>query len=111
MISKENGRLDWNQSAAELDRHIRAMSPWPGAFTTWQGSVVKILKAKPGGRTTTAPPGKVLYNAEERVTYVVTGSGGLILETIQLAGKKAMSIADFVRGHTGFAGSQLGETT
>jgi methionyl-tRNA formyltransferase len=110
MISKENGRLDWTKSAVELDRQIRAMTPWPGAFTTWQGSVIKILKASPGSKTTTlAPPGFVLYDADERVTTVATGSGSLILETIQLAGKKAMSVADFIRGRTEFAGSQLGE--
>lgn len=111
MIDKENGRLDWTQSAVELDRHIRAMTPWPGAFTTWQGSVVKILKAAPGSRNTIMPPGSVLYDADKRQMIVAAGSGSLILETIQLAGKKAMSAADFVRGHTGFAGSLLGETT
>ncbi|MFO7682375.1 MAG: methionyl-tRNA formyltransferase [Chloroflexota bacterium] len=111
MISKENGRLDWNQSAAELDRHIRAMTPWPGAFTTWQGSVVKILKATPRDKSTMMPPGFVLYDADERLVFVAAGGDSLVLETIQLAGKKAMPIADFVRGHTGFAGSQLGETT
>ena len=111
MISKEDGRLDWTKTAAELDRQIRAMTPWPGAFTTWQGNVVKILKATPSAKTTRALPGFVLYEADERQTFVATGSGSLILETIQLAGKKAMSAADFVRGRTEFAGSQLGEPT
>ncbi|MBE2224332.1 MAG: methionyl-tRNA formyltransferase [Anaerolineae bacterium] len=111
MIDKENGRLDWTKSAAELDRQIRAMTPWPGAFTTWQGSPLKIISAIPSDRATSAPPGFVLYHAEERQTIVATGSGSLILETIQLAGKKAMSAADFVRGRTEFAGSQLGELT
>lgn len=111
MISKENGRLDWNKSAAELDRLIRAMTPWPGAFTTWEGKTLKIIKAGFSNRDTAASPGRVLYNADSRQTTVATGSGSLILETIQLAGKKAMSAADFMRGRTDFAGAQLGEPT
>lgn len=107
MISKENGRLDWNKSADELDRLIRAMTPWPGAFTTWDGKALKILKAVPSDKTTSASPGTVLYDADVRQTSVATGSGSLILETIQLAGKKAMSAADFMRGRTDFAGAQL----
>jgi methionyl-tRNA formyltransferase len=110
MISKENGRLDWTKSAAELDRHIRAMTPWPGAFTTWQGNVLKILSAKPIDKTTRALPGYVMQEDGE-TAVVATGSGSLILETVQLAGKKAMSAADFMRGRPEFAGSQLGETT
>jgi methionyl-tRNA formyltransferase len=111
MISKENGRLDWNKSAAELDRLIRAMTPWPGAFTTWEGKTLKIIKAEFSDRDTAATPGRVLYDADARQTTVATGSGSLILETIQLAGKKAMLAADFMRGRTDFAGAQLGGTT
>jgi methionyl-tRNA formyltransferase len=108
MISKENSRLDWSKSAAELDSLIRAMTPWPGAFTTWQGQVLKILSARPDDSTTRALPGFVMQGDGE-TAVVSTGSGSLILETIQLAGKKAMSAADFIRGRTEFAGSQLGK--
>ncbi len=45
MISKEDGRLDWQQTSSEIDRRIRAMTPWPGAFTTWQGELLKIKSA------------------------------------------------------------------
>ncbi len=110
MISKENGRLDWQQSAVELDRHIRAMTPWPGAFTTWQGKVLKILKATPEDKPTRAAPGSVQPGEDGKTAVVATGGGSLILEMIQLAGKKAMSAGDFMRGRPEFAGSQLGET-
>lgn len=111
MISKEDGRLDWTKSAAELDRQIRAMTPWPGAFTTWQGQPLKILSAKPRAHSRSVPPGFVVYDMEAKETAVATGSGSLVLETIQLAGKKAMSATDFGRGRPDFADSQLGEPT
>jgi methionyl-tRNA formyltransferase len=110
MISKEDGRLDWTKPAAALDRHIRAMTPWPGAFTTWQGKPLKILRARPSDKPTRALPGLVLRD-DGGETAVATGSGLLILDTIQLAGKKAMSPADFMRGRPAFIGSQLGEST
>ena len=109
MISKENGRLDWNKTSAELDRHIRAMTPWPGTFTTWQGKALKILKATPSSQTTRALPGFVMKGDGGQTAVVTTGSGSLLLETIQLAGKKRMSAGDFMRGRPDFAGSQLGE--
>lgn len=110
MISKENGRLDWTKSAPEIDRQIRAMTPWPGAFTTWQGKNLKILSANPSEKTTRALPGFVLTDEETGTAVVAAGSGSIILETIQLAGKKAMSAGDFMRGRPEFAGSILGET-
>lgn len=109
MIRKEDGRLDWTKSAAELDRRIRAMTPWPGAFTTWQGKPLKILSARPSDEPPRARPGLVLRD-DGGETAVATGSGLLILDVIQLAGKKAMPAADFVRGRPAFIGSQLGES-
>ncbi len=109
LISKENGRLAWQKSTVELDRHIRAMTPWPGAFTTWQGKVLKVLKATPDDQPTRALPGYVQLGEDGKTAVVATGTGSLILETIQLAGKKAMSAGDFMRGRPEFIGSQLGE--
>jgi len=108
MIKKEDGLLDWQQSSEQLDRQIRAMSPWPGAFTTWQGQVVKVLHAVPAnGRVPDGVPGQVTtINGN---VIVLSGSGGIQLHEVQLAGKKALPIADFLRGHPHFVGSQLGE--
>ncbi len=109
MIKKEDGWLDWHKPSAALDRHIRAMTPWPGAFTTWQGNVLKILQAAPiDGRLPAAAPGQVIEFDGNQV--VLTGAGGIQLQEVQLAGKKAMSIADFMRGQPTFTGSQLGDS-
>lgn len=109
MIQKENGRLEWTLSAVELDRQVRAMTPWPGAYTAWQGEPLKVLAATPiNGRLPAGLPGQVVWWQETAV--VLAGEGGLALQTVQLAGKKAMKTADFVRGHPSFIGSTLGET-
>ncbi|KAA3664324.1 MAG: methionyl-tRNA formyltransferase, partial [Chloroflexi bacterium] len=101
MISKEDGRLDWQESANALDRRIRAMTPWPGATTTWQGKGLKIIEARPVGAT--AGDGLVgLVCGDGETAVVETGNGRLQLHKIQLAGKRAMSISDFLRGRPEF---------
>ncbi|MCA9874341.1 MAG: methionyl-tRNA formyltransferase [Anaerolineales bacterium] len=111
MIKKEDGRLDWTQSAAYLDRHVRAMTPWPGAYTTWQGQPLKILGVRPVERKMTGAAGMVVSGAAGDTAVVVTGDGGLELQTVQPAGKRAMDIAEFLNGRPEFIGSQLGEAT
>ncbi|MCP5098896.1 MAG: methionyl-tRNA formyltransferase [Chloroflexi bacterium] len=107
MINKEDGRLDWQQSAIYLDRRIRAMTPWPGAFTTWQGKPLKIKQASVLDVAIDAgTPGEVKMVGETAVVY--TSSGALQLDQLQLAGKRALSIADFLRGRPDFVGARLG---
>lgn len=107
MISKEDGRLDWQQTSSEIDRRIRAMSPWPGAFTNWQGKLLKIKGASvANGRLPTGKPGEVIAASEEGAA-VLTGDGALVLEEIQLAGKRVTAVSDFLRGHPHFIGSTL----
>lgn len=108
MITKADGELDWSETAVSLDRRMRAMTPWPGAFTHWQGKSLKILQARPLAQQWGKTVGQVLYNDEQRLTAVCTGDGMLVLEMIQLAGKKATAVADFMRGRPQFAGSVLG---
>lgn len=108
MIKKEEGQIDWRQPAAEIDRRVRAMTPWPGAFTTWNETNLKVLTARPlsGGTTTAEKAGQVV--AEGDGAAVLTGQGKLVLEAVQLAGKKATSMDDFLRGRPDFIGSTLG---
>jgi len=105
MLKKEEGLIDWTQSAEAIDRQARAFDPWPGTFTLWKGQTLKVLagkalqgKAKPGHVTKT-PDGLIA---------VGTGDGLFALKRIQLAGRPATAIADFVNGHTEFASAQLG---
>lgn len=106
MIKKEEGQIDWQQPAANIDRLVRAMTPWPGAFTTWHGKNLKILKAYPIEKAGSGEPGFVVEEGDGAA--VLTGSGRLVLETIQLAGKTATAVEDFLRGRPDFIGSILG---
>jgi methionyl-tRNA formyltransferase len=107
LIAKDAGRIDWTRDAAELDRLARAMTPWPGAFTQWNGETLKVLRARPAATDLPdGPPGLVA-----RVLggiAVLAGDGGLLLDEVQLAGKRAMSAAEFARGRPEFVGSVLG---
>ncbi|GAB4163908.1 MAG: methionyl-tRNA formyltransferase [Candidatus Promineifilaceae bacterium] len=107
MIKKEDGRLDWQQPATALERQVRAMFPWPGAFTTWQGTLLKVLTADgmPAADMPAGSPGQVIPTLDGAA--VCTGQGGLALRQVQLAGKRAVSIHNFLLGHPGFIGSYL----
>jgi methionyl-tRNA formyltransferase len=60
MLSKEAGRIDWSKSAIEIWRQVRAFQPWPGAYTTWEGKLVKLLETLPVAMVSDAPPGTVI---------------------------------------------------
>ncbi|GAB4400756.1 MAG: methionyl-tRNA formyltransferase [Anaerolineales bacterium] len=94
MLKKEDGLLDFTQPAIELERRIRAMNPWPGAWFEWNGAPFKIHKAHVGqGR---AEAGKKLI--EQNQPAVGAGGGVLILDEVQPAGKKPMSGKSFLAG-------------
>lgn len=105
MIRKEEGRIDWAQPAIEIARRVRAFNPWPSAYTFWNGTQLKILYASASDFKTDAEPGRVIQWQKE--IAVATGKGALILREVQLAGKRAMQIEEFVRGQKLFVGSVL----
>ncbi|MAS33083.1 MAG: methionyl-tRNA formyltransferase [Anaerolineaceae bacterium] len=103
-IRKEEGQIDWTQDATVIERLIRAFTPWPGTYTTWQGQTLKILAA--GTRPGNAQPGAVIEQNGEIV--IGTGQGLLLPTKLQLAGRSAMTIEEFSRGRTDFINSVLG---
>lgn len=108
LIKKGDGEIDWNQSNLTIDRHIRGMTPWPGAKTTWQGEYLKIIEASPVSLTDeTALPGCVVRVDDTAV--VMTKSNGIRLHQIQLSGKKSLPIDQFLNGHPELIGSTLGK--
>jgi methionyl-tRNA formyltransferase len=105
-LDKSQGVIDWRQSAAQIDRQIRAFTPWPGSYCACKGRRLKILKAYPlpdwRGK---GEPGDVV--AIDGAIAVVTGQGALVLEEVQLAGRKAMSVQQFARGRQDFTDATL----
>jgi methionyl-tRNA formyltransferase len=107
-VAKGDAILDWSLPAYELWNRVRAYNPRPGASTEWRGTQLKILRARPEPwREGKEEPGLVIELAPG-VVAVVCGQGVLVLEEIQLAGKRAVSAGDFVRGQRQFVGSRLG---
>ena len=108
LIRKQDGRLDWTLPAAQLDRQVRAYDPWPGAYTTWQGQRLKVLRARPlTDWRERGQPGQVVALAPDGLP-VITGAGALELLEVQLAGKKPMAAGVFARGQRELIGSLLG---
>lgn len=107
MIKKDAGLIDWQKSSIDIDRKIRAMTPWPGAFSSWQGKTIKILSARSATiRLPSGPPGKVIFSQD--TVYVLTSDGAIRVDRLQLAGKTALNAVDFMRGRPDFAGTILG---
>ena len=96
----------------EIDRQVRAYNPWPGAFTFWRKQRLKVITAlplsPPMGGMPGGEPGSVIKI--DGLPAVVTGEGLLRLDQVQLAGKRALSGAEFIRGRPDFIRAQLGET-
>jgi len=105
-LKKKDGWMDWSKSAQELDRLVRAYSPWPSAFTFWNEKRLKVLETIPLPDWSGAgDPGTVVEG--EVCPLVVTGKGALWLTRVQLAGKKAMSSDSFICGQPDFLGAVL----
>lgn len=122
IIKKDDGRIDWTKSAAFIERMTRAYDPWPGVFTTWNGQMLKVLRAKVFDNSAVEnlqpeqplESGKVLAvrlksEAKNETLVVATGEGLLAPTELQLAGKKAVSSRDFLRGYPAIVGVKLGE--
>lgn len=103
MLTKEDGAIAWDRPAAVIARQVRAFSPWPSAYTHWRGKLLKILAAHalPLKPSAALPSGTVTMTEEagHTILTVVTSSGLLAVQQLQLEGKKAMSAEEFLRGY------------
>ncbi len=112
-LRKADGLLDWTLAAEELARRCRALSPWPGTYTFYRGQRLLIHAAWPLNQAVYVhtsmerpEPGTVL--ALPQGIGVAAGDGVLMLERVQLAGRRALDIRRFICGQPGFIGSHLG---
>ncbi|MCP3163045.1 methionyl-tRNA formyltransferase [Myxococcus qinghaiensis] len=103
IIEKDEGKLDFNRPAVALERRLRAFTPWPGAFTTLGGKLVKVHRVRVAEGQGT--PGTVLAAGPEGLE-VACGEGSLVLLDIQPEGKRVMKAAEFLMGHKLVVGSQ-----
>jgi methionyl-tRNA formyltransferase len=93
-LTREDGRIDWNESAEAIERKIRAYNPWPGAFMKLDRRNLKIFSASIVDLS--GKPGEILRSKNELI--VAATDGALSLTEVQLEGKRRMSAAEFLRG-------------
>lgn len=97
MLSRDDCRLDFRQSAKQVRDRIRGLAPFPGAFMTLDGRQIKVYEAQfaPG----VGEPGRVLYADKERGLVVACADGALRLDTLQPQGKRRMAAKEYLAGH------------
>ncbi|MHB1421859.1 MAG: methionyl-tRNA formyltransferase [Gemmataceae bacterium] len=113
-LKKEHGLIDWNRTGVQVCNHIRAMQPWPTAYTFLRregqqplrtiiyrtGEIRQIRMAK--------PPGSIFSSSDNKSLDVISGTGSIEILEIQPAGKRRMSAAEFLRGYKPQPGDQFG---
>jgi len=107
-LDRSISEVNWNQSASEISAIIRALDPWPGAFTTFKGKRVKLFSSsiEEEGQIDLFP-GRVAGLSEEAL-YVETGEGIVLIRELQLPGKGRLTAGDFLRGFPLDRGAVLG---
>ena len=98
MLDKQLGNINWQQSAVEIERLIRGLSPWPSAYTNWNGKIMKIWSATALEGIKTSEEGTIV-KVEKDAFYVQTGDGCLKVTELQIPGKKRMDAGAFLRGY------------
>jgi methionyl-tRNA formyltransferase len=106
MLTKDDGLINWNQSAESLVNFIRGVTPWPGAYTFLGDQRLKIFKSHPHAIDIDESPGTVLKGFADELR-VATAEGALCVEEIQGESGKRMVVKDFLRGHKIPPGSVL----
>ncbi|RYZ78415.1 MAG: methionyl-tRNA formyltransferase, partial [Moraxellaceae bacterium] len=111
-LSKEEAALNWQLSANDLERKVRAFNPFPVAHTKLKGSGddarIRVWAAKVSDQSANATSGSITRIDSDGI-WVACKTGQLILEQLQLPGKKALSVGELLRGHPGLfnVGDQL----
>jgi len=109
-ISKAEGAIDWTQPAITIERKIRAFNPFPVAFTQVGGTSVRLWRARALNAPRAGAAGEILA-ADSQGIVVACGEGALLVSEAQLPGKRAMAVAEILRGNPGLftPGQHLGK--
>ncbi len=108
-FTKEDAIIDWNNSASEISAKIRAFTPWPKAYTIYDGqmlfltSVYDIIDV-----SYDVPLGTVVEKRKKQGLVIACNSGAIIIDRLQLQGKKEMDFNSFINGHSEIISKKLG---
>lgn len=106
-LKKEDGKIDWQESASKIAKLIRGLDPWPGAYTQTNKGVLGIWKAFAFDFELYARPG-VVWEVESETIYVTTAEGALAVKEVQLESRRRMTVREFLLGHEVVKGEQWG---
>ena len=108
MLTREMGEMDWNKSAQQLHDLVRGLYPWPGAYTTMEGGVLKVWVSRVADMTADAVPGTIVKASAKEGLFVACGQGVLQIVEMQAPGSKRMNARDYLRGKPMQEGTVLG---
>ncbi|WP_208589228.1 methionyl-tRNA formyltransferase [Gracilibacillus suaedae] len=110
-ITRDQEKIDWTQPQQDVYNRIRGLHPWPVAFTTWKGKVLKVYQASKVNKNTNEQAGSVIDISEDGLLVATGDHKAIQLTVVQPAGKKKMTTADFLRGvgSNMTVGEKLGE--
>ncbi len=97
-LTRDDGRIDWTKSSSDIYNQYRALTPWPGLWTTWNGKRLKLLRLLPNEKKSS--PGLVTSDGD--LLTVGCGTGSIRILELQLEGKKPMTSSVFVHGYNTF---------
>ncbi len=106
LLTKKDGRINWKEPAIQIERKIRAYNPWPGCYSKINNNLVKFFKAEVQEQTEAGPfgrPGKIYLGTNEKIA-VQTGKDFLLIEELQLEGKKKTTSKNFLQGNIDIIG-------
>ncbi len=109
LITKADGKINWQKSAIEIERQVRALNPWPGTWTIWQNKNLKILETEilnPDVGCAESEIGKTFLTAQKELA-INCKKGSLLLKKLQLEGKKNMTDKELINGYPGIIGANL----
>ena len=107
LLKKEDGLIDWTTPAQLIERRVRGLNPWPGAFTYFAGKILKVHRVRVCPTEHTGEPAQVVQ-ADRGGFCVATGAGALELAEVQLENKKPLAGVEFIKGARIKAGDRLG---
>ena len=105
-LKKEDGRIDWQKPAAEIERMIRAYNPWPGTYSRWQEKTLKIIAAATEILTINRYRPGELFRFEQNLA-IQCGQNALLILKLQLEGKKILTAKEFLAGNSKLIGQIL----
>lgn len=109
-IKKDDGLIDWSKTSEEIDRLVRGLYCWPGTFTYWKGKILKIIDASPlDEKIYSKNHGEIVEIRRDGIVISCGGNSSILIKTVQLEGKKAMSAFSFSLGRKIKVGDIVGK--